>query len=212
MGVSEQNGTIIVQRPHQRQPQQFQHHPGVLLARHRAAAMDGARQSGRQHHGGAAKPAEPAPAWIPRCSRVPQKRRPSSRRQQADEDAVGIVCDRRIVDGMAVHQANDEYVAAIRDGAGALPLLIPSTDAPLAIAAVLAAVDGLLFTGAPSNVAPSHYGSARGPAPSWTRARDATTLPLLRAAIASGQAAAGDLPRLSGTECGAGRQPASACA
>ncbi|HWX90069.1 MAG TPA: gamma-glutamyl-gamma-aminobutyrate hydrolase family protein, partial [Rhizomicrobium sp.] len=70
---------------------------------------------------------------------------------------VGIVCDRRILDGMAVHQANNEYVAAICDGAGALPLLIPSTDAPLEFASLLAAVDGLLFTGAPSNVAPFHY-------------------------------------------------------
>ena len=65
---------------------------------------------------------------------------------------VGIVCDRRVFDGMAVHQANDEYVAAVRDGAGAIPLLIPSTGMPLDSADLLAAVDGLLFTGAPSNV------------------------------------------------------------
>lgn len=99
----------------------------------------------------------------------------------------GIVTDRRIFDGMATHQANDEYVTAIRDGAGALPLLIPSTDTPLDIDAVLDAVDGLLFTGAPSNVAPAQYG---GPAPrpgmELDEARDATTLPLLRAAIARG--------------------------
>ena len=75
----------------------------------------------------------------------------------------GIVCDRRIFDGMAVHQANDEYVAAVRDGSGALPLLIPSSDAPLPVAELLAAVDGLLFTGAPSNVAPSHYGASAPP-------------------------------------------------
>lgn len=99
----------------------------------------------------------------------------------------GIVTDRRIFDGMAVHQANDEYVTAIRDGAGALPLLIPSTDMPLDMDAVLDVVDGLLFTGAPSNVAPTQY---RGPAPrpgmELDEARDATTLPLLRAAIARG--------------------------
>jgi putative glutamine amidotransferase len=99
----------------------------------------------------------------------------------------GIVTDRRISGGMAVHQANDEYVTAVRDGSGALPLLIPSTDTPLAADAVLDAVDGLLFTGAPSNVAPAQYG---GPAPrpgmEQDEARDATTLPLLRAAIARG--------------------------
>lgn len=100
---------------------------------------------------------------------------------------VGLVTDRRVFDGMAVHQANDEYVAAVREGAGALPLLIPSSEAPLSIADVLAAVDGLVFTGAPSNVAPSHYGSTARPGTELDEMRDATTLPLLRAAIAAGK-------------------------
>lgn len=86
---------------------------------------------------------------------------------------------------MAVHQANDEYITALRDGSGALPLLIPSRDAPLPVAEVLAAVDGLVFTGAPSNVAPLHYGAASRPGTELDEARDATTLPLLRAAIAA---------------------------
>lgn len=99
----------------------------------------------------------------------------------------GIVTDRRIFDGMATHQANDEYVTAVRDGAGALPLLIPSTDTPLPIDAILDAVDGLLFSGAPSNVGPAHYhGAAPRPGMELDEARDATTLPLLRAAIARG--------------------------
>ena len=86
---------------------------------------------------------------------------------------------------MAVHQANDEYIIAIRDGTRALPLLIPSTDAPLEAAAVLARVDGLLFTGSPSNVAPSHYGATARPGTALDEARDATTLPLFAAAIAA---------------------------
>ena len=100
---------------------------------------------------------------------------------------VGIVSDRRVVDGMAMHTVNDEYVTALRDGAGALPLLIPSTDTPLDVRAVLEAVDGLLFTGAPSNVAPRHYGQSARPGTELDEARDATTLPLLRAAIESGK-------------------------
>lgn len=101
---------------------------------------------------------------------------------------VGIPCDRRIFDDMAVHQANDEYIVAVRDGAGALPLLIPATDAPLAIADILAAVDGILFSGSPSNVSPSLYGGDAPRDPSLLdSARDATTLPLLRAAIAAGK-------------------------
>jgi len=100
---------------------------------------------------------------------------------------VGIVCDRRISGDMPVHQANDEYIIAIRDGAGALPLLIPTTDAALDIAAVLGAVDGLLFTGSPSNIAPSHYGAAVRPGTELDERRDATTLPLLRTASAAGK-------------------------
>ena len=100
---------------------------------------------------------------------------------------VGIISDRRVFDGMAVHQANDEYIEAIRDGAGAFPLLIPSTGRPLDPAEVLAQVDGLLFTGAPSNVAPVHYGQTARPGTELDEIRDTTSLPLLRAAIDSGK-------------------------
>jgi putative glutamine amidotransferase len=100
---------------------------------------------------------------------------------------VGIISDRRVFDGMAVHQANDEYIAAIRDGAGAFPLLIPSTDPPQDPAGILAQVDGLLFTGAPSNVAPVHYGQTARPGTELDEIRDATTLPVLRAAVQKGK-------------------------
>ena len=100
---------------------------------------------------------------------------------------VGIISDRRVFDGMAVHQANDEYIEAIRRGAGAFPFLIPSTDSPLEPAAILAQVDGLLFSGAPSNVAPIQYGQTARPGTELDEIRDATSLPLLRAAISSGK-------------------------
>ena len=100
---------------------------------------------------------------------------------------VGIISDRRVFDGMAVHQANDEYIEAIRRGAAAFPVLIPSTDSPLDPAEILAQVDGLLFTGAPSNVAPIHYQQTARPGTETDEIRDATSLPLLRAAISSGK-------------------------
>lgn len=100
---------------------------------------------------------------------------------------VGLVTDRRVIDDAAVHQANDEYITAVRDGAGALPLLIPATDAPLPVAALLAAFDGFLFTGNASNVEPSNYGAVARPGTLLDQTRDATTLPLLRAAIAAGK-------------------------
>lgn len=100
---------------------------------------------------------------------------------------VGIITDRRVFDGMAVHQANDEYIEAIRNGAGAFPFLIPSTGRPLNPDEILAQVDGLLFTGAPSNVAPRQYGQSARPGTELDEIRDATSLPLLRAAIDGGK-------------------------
>lgn len=101
---------------------------------------------------------------------------------------VGLVCDRGTDDGLGVHRAADSYVVAVRDGAGALPLLIPALDAPLPVEALLASFDGFLFTGAASNVDPGLYG---GPAPRdpslLDRRRDATSLPLIRAAIEAGK-------------------------
>ena len=100
---------------------------------------------------------------------------------------VGIPCDRRMVGNHPFHAVGDKYITAVRDGAGALPFLIPVLDEPLSNADILASVDGLLFTGSPSNVAPKRYG---GPAPRegvmQDEHRDATTLPLLEAAIAKG--------------------------
>ncbi len=100
---------------------------------------------------------------------------------------VGLVADRRLLGDMPVHVAHDEYITAIRDGAGALPLLIPSCDAALPVEDILAAVDGLLFTGNASNVAPRHYGATSHSDILLDEARDTTTLPLLRAAISAGK-------------------------
>ena len=100
---------------------------------------------------------------------------------------VGIVCDRETAaDGMQSHRAGAEYVAAVQS-IGALPLLIPVTDPPLGPGALLARLDGLLFTGAPSNVSPTLYGGA-APRPGTRQdaARDATSFPLLKAAIDAG--------------------------
>jgi len=101
---------------------------------------------------------------------------------------VGLVCDRGVHDDLAIHRVNDAYIAAVRDGAGALPLLIPALDPPLAVDDLLAACDGFVFTGAVSNVDPALYG---GPAPRdpslKDMARDAVSLALIRAAIAAGK-------------------------
>jgi putative glutamine amidotransferase len=85
------------------------------------------------------------------------------------------------------HAVGEKYIVAVRDGANAIPLLIPVLERPIEIAEILDTVDGILLTGSPSNVAPKIYG---GPAPRegvlQDARRDATTLPLIRAIIDHG--------------------------
>ena len=101
---------------------------------------------------------------------------------------VGLVCDHRMVNAHPFHMAGEKYATALRDGAEALPLLIPALDPPLAPRDVLSVIGGLMFTGSPSNVSPRHYG---GKTPRegvlQDERRDATSLPLLRLAIEMGK-------------------------
>ncbi|HUO89759.1 MAG TPA: gamma-glutamyl-gamma-aminobutyrate hydrolase family protein [Rhizomicrobium sp.] len=101
---------------------------------------------------------------------------------------VGFPCDRRMIGAHPFDVVGEKYITAVRDGAQALPLLIPVLDPPIDTPDILAAVDGLLFTGSPSNVSPSLYG---GPAPRegvlQDEHRDATAIPLLKSAIAAGK-------------------------
>ena len=83
------------------------------------------------------------------------------------------------------HIAGRKYVDAVRL-AGALPLIAP----PFAedeIDGLLDLAHGVLLTGSPSNVHPSHFGeTVHDPALPLDPERDAWTLPLIRKAIARG--------------------------
>ena len=96
---------------------------------------------------------------------------------------VGIACDRRVIGDHAFHVVGEKYIAAVRDGAGVLPFLIPVLDPPITPEELLPHVDGLLFTGSLSNVAPHRYGGHEPRDPKLLdEARDASTLPLMRIA------------------------------
>jgi len=85
------------------------------------------------------------------------------------------------------HVVGEKYITAVRDGAGGFPLMLPSLGDAAAPDEILARVDGLLFTGSPSNVEPHLYGGA--PSSEGTHhdaQRDGATLPLIRAAVAAG--------------------------
>ena len=87
----------------------------------------------------------------------------------------------------AWHRAGAKYLEAVVHGASAVPLVIPALGDGLDSGALLDRLDGLMLTGATSNVGPDHYGGARfREGTERDPARDATVLPLVRAALARG--------------------------
>lgn len=87
----------------------------------------------------------------------------------------------------AFHIAGDKYLRAVAEAAGGLPLIIPALGELIDPPSLLSQLDGVLFTGSPSNVEPQHYqGAASLPDSEHDPLRDRTTLPLIRAALAAG--------------------------
>ena len=85
------------------------------------------------------------------------------------------------------HAVGEKYIAAVTQAADCLPLLIPVLESPLDITEILRRVDGIFFTGSPSNVEPKHYaGPDSVPGTLHDPHRDATTLALIPRAVASG--------------------------
>jgi len=100
---------------------------------------------------------------------------------------VGISADKTMMGVHPSHTVGEKYIAAVVDGSQALAMLLPALGNRQAAADILAKVDGLLFTGSYSNVEPHRYGGdASVPGTLHDAARDATTLPLLAAAIDAG--------------------------
>jgi putative glutamine amidotransferase len=100
---------------------------------------------------------------------------------------IGIPADRRMLGLHPYHVVGDKYARAVLDAAGGLPLLIPALAEELGLDELLARLDGVMFTGSHSNVEPHHYsGPPSEPGTLHDPARDATTLPLIRKAVASG--------------------------
>ncbi|RMN03851.1 Gamma-glutamyl-GABA hydrolase [Pseudomonas savastanoi pv. glycinea] len=114
--------------------------------------------------------------WLTRFTRTQRMSRPP---------LIGVTACRQQLGKYSSHTAGDKYVEAA--AFAGVPVILPALDVPTEPAQLLASLDGLLFTGSPSNVEPHHY---NGPASVEGTAhdvfRDRTTLPLLRAAIAQG--------------------------
>jgi len=89
--------------------------------------------------------------------------------------------------GLPAHGASDFCVNATDRMAGAVPVLIPALGAAADIENLLGRLDGILLTGSRSHIDPGQYGcQPQDAAAPRDMARDATTLPLIRAAIARG--------------------------
>lgn len=84
------------------------------------------------------------------------------------------------------HAASDSYIRVTLGPIGGVPVLLPAAGEAL-VPDILPRLDGLMLTGSRSNVHPDYYqGPAHAEGTPEDVARDATTLPLIRAAIAAG--------------------------
>ena len=97
---------------------------------------------------------------------------------------VGLPADSKLIGHHRYQAVGEKYVRGIIDGAGCIPLLIPTMAPTLPPQLLLEQLDGLFLTGSYSNIEPHHYSSE----PSYEGnlhdpGRDATTLSLVPLAI-----------------------------
>ena len=94
---------------------------------------------------------------------------------------VGVSSDLILSGGHRTFGAGEKYLLPIA-AIGARPRLLPSLTGFESVDDLLDGLDGLLLTGALSNVEPHHYGKCAD-CPPYDPARDAVTLPLIRACL-----------------------------
>lgn len=114
---------------------------------------------------------------------------PPSRSSASGErrPVVGISACIKLLGAHPFHAAGQKYVDAVLRGAQATPLLLPAIGEALDVDHVLDLLDGLLLTGSVSNVAPERYGQTPAhSALAQDPLRDATTFPLIDAALRRG--------------------------
>ena len=102
---------------------------------------------------------------------------------------VGISCCTKQFGMFAMpnHAASNTYVEVSDRIVAAVPVLIPANGPTADIETLLERLDGIILTGSRSNVHPSYYDGPPHAEGTWEdQARDGTTLPLIRAAVARG--------------------------
>lgn len=102
---------------------------------------------------------------------------------------VGIIGNQSLLnDDYPVHASGTMNIIAISEVSNCMPLLIPADPRFVSVDDLLERCDGFLLTGGRPNVHPEEYGEAETEAHgAFDRARDAITLPLVRACVKRGQ-------------------------
>jgi len=118
------------------------------------------------------------------------RQNPSIPSQPLHSPLVWLPADHRLL-GEEGHQSpflvlGEKYARAVRQCAGAQPVMFPLADVAQ-LTALLGLVDGVMLTGSPSNVHPSHFGEdVLDACLPLDPQRDALTLALVRACQAGG--------------------------
>ncbi len=100
---------------------------------------------------------------------------------------VGIPACIKPIGAHDFHVVGRKYVDAVVLGAKCTPLLLPAIGDRQELEQLLDLLDGLMLTGSPSNVEPERYGQEpHSPQMMMDKERDATTFPLIDAALKRG--------------------------
>ncbi|MSP50372.1 MAG: gamma-glutamyl-gamma-aminobutyrate hydrolase family protein [Alphaproteobacteria bacterium] len=101
---------------------------------------------------------------------------------------IGIPAGVKVEGSFPLHTVSEKYLTAVVDAVGGLPVIVPALGAErIDVADLARRLDGVLLTGGLSNIEPHRYGDGPSrPDTPHDRARDSTTLPLIRACIGEG--------------------------
>jgi putative glutamine amidotransferase len=102
---------------------------------------------------------------------------------------VGIIGNMSLLNNeYPAHASGTMNTSAVAEVAGCLPLVIPTDPRFVSVPELLDVCDGFLLTGGRPNVHPEEYGEEETEKHgAFDRARDAVTLPLIRACVERGQ-------------------------
>jgi putative glutamine amidotransferase len=97
---------------------------------------------------------------------------------------IGAIADYRVIGSHGFHMAGDKYMRAVTRAMGANPVILPAMATEIEAHTLLSRLDGLLLTGAYSNIEPHHYDEKnRETDPVRDPQRDNASFALIKAAI-----------------------------